>query len=101
LSEGSESEIPGRTELTAGGPPAGASVARARSPWLQTLASHYWRYGRLMRLHRPIGTWLLLWPTLWAEWIATAGKPQQDVFLILVIGTIVARSADSSSTFAK
>jgi len=93
LSEGSESEIPGRTELTAGGPPAGASVARARSPWLQTLASHYWRYGRLMRLHRPIGTWLLLWPTLWAEWIATAGKPQQDVFLILVIGTIVARSA--------
>jgi len=46
-----------------------------------------------MRLHRPIGIWLLLWPTLWAEWIAGAGKPQQAVFLILVIGTIVARSA--------
>jgi len=75
-------------------PPAAAPHA-ARSPWelAQTLASHYWRYGRLMRLHRPIGIWLLLWPTLWAEWIAAAGKPQQNVFLILVIGTIVARSA--------
>jgi 4-hydroxybenzoate polyprenyltransferase len=46
-----------------------------------------------MRLHRPIGIWLLLWPTLWALWIASAGKPDQTVFLILVIGTIVVRSA--------
>ena len=65
------------------------------SPWelARILASHYSRYGRLMRLHRPIGIWLLLFPTLWAEWIAAAGKPHQHVFLILVIGTIVARSA--------
>jgi len=65
------------------------------SPWevARILAGHYSRYGRLMRLHRPIGIWLLLFPTLWAEWIASAGKPQQHVFLILVIGTIVARSA--------
>jgi 4-hydroxybenzoate polyprenyltransferase len=46
-----------------------------------------------MRLHRPIGIWLLLWPTLWALWIATAGRPDQKVFLILVLGTIVVRSA--------
>lgn len=46
-----------------------------------------------MRLHRPIGIWLLLWPTLWAVWIAAAGKPDQSIFLILVIGTIVVRSA--------
>jgi ribosomal 50S subunit-recycling heat shock protein len=46
-----------------------------------------------MRLHRPIGIWLLLWPTLWAVWIAAAGKPDQSIFLIFVIGTIVARSA--------
>jgi 4-hydroxybenzoate polyprenyltransferase len=59
----------------------------------QVLASHYSRYGRLMRLHRPIGIWLLLFPTLWADWIAAGGKPQQHVFLILVVGTIVARSA--------
>jgi 4-hydroxybenzoate polyprenyltransferase len=65
------------------------------SPWelARTLASHYSRYGRLMRLHRPIGIWLLLWPTLWAEWIAAAGKPQQKVFTILVFGTVVTRSA--------
>ena len=97
LSESPESEVPEqRGELPAGGPPVSAAgVPRARSAWklAQTLASHYWRYGRLMRLHRPIGIWLLLWPTLWAEWIAAAGKPQQTVFLILVIGTIVARSA--------
>lgn len=46
-----------------------------------------------MRLHRPIGIWLLLWPTLWALWIASAGRPQGKVFLILVLGTIVVRSA--------
>ncbi len=46
-----------------------------------------------MRLNKPIGIWLLLWPTLWALWIATAGHPDQKVFVILVLGTIVARSA--------
>jgi 4-hydroxybenzoate polyprenyltransferase len=46
-----------------------------------------------MRLHRPIGIWLLLWPTLWAVWIASAGRPDAQVFSILVLGTIVVRSA--------
>lgn len=46
-----------------------------------------------MRLHRPIGIWLLLWPTLWALWIAADGRPDETVFLILVLGTIVVRSA--------
>lgn len=57
------------------------------------LLRHYSSYLRLMRLHRPIGIWLLLWPTLWALWIASAGKPDQTIFLILVIGTVVVRSA--------
>jgi 4-hydroxybenzoate polyprenyltransferase len=57
------------------------------------LLQHYSRYLRLMRLHRPIGIWLLLWPTLWALWIASAGHPDETVFLILVLGTIVVRSA--------
>jgi 4-hydroxybenzoate polyprenyltransferase len=60
---------------------------------VQSLAQHYSRYWRLMRLHRPIGIWLLLWPTLWALWIASAGRPDERIFLILVIGTIVVRSA--------
>ena len=50
-------------------------------------------YVRLMRLDRPIGIWLLLWPTLWALWIASRGKPAADVFLIFVFGTVVMRSA--------
>jgi 4-hydroxybenzoate polyprenyltransferase len=72
------------------------SVALPRSTrWrhAQALLQHYSRYWRLMRLHRPIGIWLLLWPTLWALWIAAAGRPDPKVFLILVLGTIVVRSA--------
>jgi 4-hydroxybenzoate polyprenyltransferase len=50
-------------------------------------------YAQLMRLHAPIGIWLLLWPTLWAVWIAGAGKPAPGVFTVFVLGTIVLRSA--------
>ena len=50
-------------------------------------------YGRLMRLDRPIGIWLLLWPTLWGLWIAADGKPDQWVFAVFVAGVIVMRSA--------
>jgi 4-hydroxybenzoate polyprenyltransferase len=46
-----------------------------------------------MRLHRPIGIWLLLWPTLWALWIAGNGQPAPDVFAIFVAGTVLLRSA--------
>ena len=50
-------------------------------------------YIRLLRLNRPIGIWLLLWPTLWALWIAGDGRPSGDVLLIFVVGTVVMRSA--------
>jgi 4-hydroxybenzoate polyprenyltransferase len=50
-------------------------------------------YARLMRLNRPIGIWLLLWPTLWAVWIASRGRPAPDIFLIFVVGTVIMRSA--------
>ncbi len=50
-------------------------------------------YLRLVRLHRPIGIWLLLWPTLWAIWIAADGRPSGELFLIFVLGTVVMRSA--------
>jgi 4-hydroxybenzoate polyprenyltransferase len=71
-------------------------VAAAGLAWsrnAQALLKHYSRYWRLMRLHRPIGIWLLLWPTLWALWIASAGRPDAKVFAIMVLGTIVVRSA--------
>ena len=50
-------------------------------------------YARLMRLDRPIGIWLLLWPVLWALWISSNGRPDERLFLIFVIGTFVMRSA--------
>jgi 4-hydroxybenzoate polyprenyltransferase len=74
----------------------GQSQARnAASGWraVPAVLRHYSRYARLMRLHRPIGIWLLLWPTLWGLWIAAAGRPDPKVFLVLVLGTIVVRSA--------
>jgi 4-hydroxybenzoate polyprenyltransferase len=50
-------------------------------------------YALLMRLHRPIGIWLLLWPTLWALWIAGAGRPGEKMLLIFTAGVLVMRSA--------
>jgi 4-hydroxybenzoate polyprenyltransferase len=50
-------------------------------------------YARLMRLDRPIGIWLLMWPTLWAVWIASRGKPKPLIFIIFVLGTVLMRSA--------
>jgi 4-hydroxybenzoate polyprenyltransferase len=46
-----------------------------------------------MRLDRPIGIWLLLWPVLWALWISADGHPDERLFVIFVIGTFVMRSA--------
>ena len=50
-------------------------------------------YERLMRLDKPIGMLLLLWPTLWALLISTRGKPDWVVVLIFVTGTVLMRSA--------
>lgn len=50
-------------------------------------------YARLMRLDRPIGIWLLLWPCLWALWISAEGRPDERIFVIFLIGTCVMRSA--------
>jgi len=50
-------------------------------------------YARLMRLDKPIGIFLLLWPTLWALMIAGEGHPDQKVLLIFVLGVVLMRSA--------
>jgi 4-hydroxybenzoate polyprenyltransferase len=50
-------------------------------------------YERLMRLDKPIGTLLLLWPTLWALWLASDGKPVGRLVWIFVLGTLLMRSA--------
>ena len=50
-------------------------------------------YLLLMRLHKPIGIWLLLWPTLWGLWFAAEGLPPPKVLAIFVLGTVLMRSA--------
>lgn len=50
-------------------------------------------YEKLMRLDKPIGILLLLWPTLWAVWIASNGEPDYWIVWIFVLGTVLMRSA--------
>ncbi len=50
-------------------------------------------YARLVRLDRPIGIFLLLWPALWALWIAGEGHPPWPIVLIFVAGVVLMRSA--------
>ena len=50
-------------------------------------------YERLMRLDKPIGILLLLWPTLWALWLSSLGRPDWIVVWIFVLGTVLMRSA--------
>lgn len=50
-------------------------------------------YGELIRFNRPIGTYLLLWPTLWGLWFAAKGVPQLKLLIIFSIGVFLMRSA--------
>ncbi|MFL0797846.1 MAG: 4-hydroxybenzoate octaprenyltransferase [Cellvibrionaceae bacterium] len=56
-----------------------------KDPWLA-----YWQ---LMRLDKPIGTLLLLWPTLWAIWFASDGQPRLDVVIVFSLGVFLMRAA--------
>lgn len=50
-------------------------------------------YSRLMRLDKPIGIYLVLWPAMWALWLASAQFPQWHLIVIFVLGTVAMRSA--------
>ncbi|MBF0282432.1 MAG: 4-hydroxybenzoate octaprenyltransferase [Zetaproteobacteria bacterium] len=50
-------------------------------------------YGRLMRVEKPIGTYLVMWPMLWALWIAAEGHPDGFVVLLFLLGAFLMRSA--------
>lgn len=58
-----------------------------------TLAQRLSVYEKLMRLDKPIGILLLLWPTLWGLWFASNGHPDAMILWILVLGTVLMRSA--------
>src|SRR5258708_13558442 len=76
-----------------------ASHPRASAPQLPEaplsyrLARRVTESGRVMRLDRPVGTWLLLWPALWALWIAGSARPRPEVLLVFVLGVVVMRAA--------
>jgi 4-hydroxybenzoate polyprenyltransferase len=57
------------------------------------LARRAQEYLRLMRFDRPIGIYLLLWPVLWALWVAGSGRPSGKVLAVFVTGVIVMRAA--------
>ncbi len=50
-------------------------------------------YAKLMRIDKPIGILLLLWPTLWGLWMASNGHPHPEVLFVFLIGTALMRSA--------
>jgi 4-hydroxybenzoate polyprenyltransferase len=60
---------------------------------LPGLAAKARGYAQLTRLDRPIGIWLLLWPVLWALWLASEGRPDPHVFVVFVLGVVLTRSA--------
>lgn len=62
---------------------------RSDNPIIQQLEN----YAYLIRLDRPVGIWLLLWPTLWALWIAAEGVPHLGVLVVFTLGVIFMRSA--------
>ncbi len=66
---------------------------RQEAPWWYRAGRRLQEYGRLARLDRPIGIWLLLWPVLWALWIAGNGRPAQKVLAVFVAGVLVMRAA--------
>ncbi len=58
-----------------------------------SLSARLTQYALLMRLHRPIGIFLLLWPTLWGLWFASHGQPDVHVLTVFVLGVVLMRSA--------
>lgn len=66
---------------------------RRKLPSRDTVAERGYQYALLMRWDRPVGILLLLWPTLWALWIAARGVPDWRVFTIFTLGVLLMRSA--------
>lgn len=62
------------------------------TPGMQ-IKNRLYQYALLTRLNKPIGALLLLWPTLWALWLAGKGHPQPSILMIFIIGVILMRSA--------
>ena len=81
------------TTMAAATPDLPVPARPLEAPLSYRLARRVTEYARLMRLDRPVGTWLLLWPAMWALWIAGAGRPQPLILVVFVLGVFVMRAA--------
>src|SRR5256886_17057594 len=79
--------------MSTASPPLASAPRLPEAPLSYRLARRLTEYASLMRLDRPVGTWLLLWPALWALWIAGSGRPRPQVLLVFVLGVVVMRAA--------
>ena len=79
--------------MAAVSPELAAAPSSPEAPLSHRLARRASEYARLMRLDKPIGTWLLLWPALWALWVAGAGRPEPRVLIVFLLGVMVMRAA--------
>ena len=70
-----------------------SEITEQDMPPMPNIGERLVQYALLARMHQPIGSLLLLWPTLWALWIAGAGEPDPAVVLVFVAGVFVMRSA--------
>lgn len=96
-----------RTLISKVGPPLAAAVKflgvllktglrrldALRARWSPVIIDRGKAYARLCRLNKPIGILLLLWPTLWALWIAAEGFPLPGILVVFIAGVILMRSA--------
>ncbi len=69
------------------------TAQRIPTPTLNQIGARFPHYWQLMRFNRPIGTLLLLWPTLWSLWIAAEGLPPWHLLVIFVAGVATMRAA--------
>jgi 4-hydroxybenzoate polyprenyltransferase len=70
-----------------------SSADFAPPPESMTVLQRIDAYEKLIRLDKPIGILLLLWPTLWALWLSSGGRPNARIVWIFVLGTVLMRSA--------
>jgi 4-hydroxybenzoate polyprenyltransferase len=62
-------------------------------PWWLKARERLPLYWQLTRMHKPIGSLLLLWPALWSLWLAAEGFPRWDLLVIFILGVLLMRSA--------
>ena len=67
-------------------------ISTCKAHW-PTVRDRLQQYALLIRLDRPVGIYLLLWPTLWGLWLAAKGLPDTNVLIVFVLGVILMRSA--------